>query len=529
MPSGAFPGPPPRSVLRTYPAALPAVRILAALLGWAVAGAATTSRALDLDDVATRAKALADRPYQGPPRSDDEGAVPDWLVGISYDDWRDIRFRPEEAVWRGSNSRFEAQFFHPGLFYDRTVEVHVVDAEGIRPVPFSPSLFDYGRNDFASRVPQDLGFAGLRVHFPIKQPDYKDEVIVFLGASYFRAIGRDQAYGLSARGLAIDTALPTGEEFPWFREFWLIRPTPTARELELYALLDSPRASGAFRFVVAPGARTRVEVEARLYLREAVGKLGLAPLTSMFFFGENTLQRPEDFRPEIHDSDGLLVHDGTGEWIWRPLQNPRTLEVSSFASRDPKGFGLLQRDRDFDHYQDLETRQETRASAWVTPRGDWGPGHVELIEIPTREDIHDNIVAFWVPERQPKPGQPLSFAYGLSWYGEDSARPPGGRVIATRRDGGTHDDAHRFVIDFEGGKLAALPDDTVLRGVVTATTPDGEAAELLEQVVIHNPVTQGWRLVFQIRPESGDPLELRAFLQHDEEALTETWTYRLKP
>lgn len=522
MPIAAVQGP------RLYPRRRHAP-VLAGLLALAIAGAATTSHAFDLEAVAEQAEALAKRPYQGPPDGDDAGAVPDWLVGISYDEWRDIRFRPEEALWRGANSRFEVQFFHPGLFYDRTVKMRVVDAEGVRPVPFSPSQFDYGANDFASRVPQDLGFAGLRVHFPIKQPDYKDEVIVFLGASYFRTIGRDQAYGLSARGLAIDTALPTGEEFPWFREFWLVRPAPTAREFELYALLDSPRASGAYRFVVAPGAQTHVDVEARLYLREGVGKLGLAPLTSMFFFGENTVRRPEDFRPEIHDSDGLLIHDGSGEWIWRPLDNPRTLNVSSFASHDPKGFGVLQRDRDFDHYQDLETRQETRASAWVTPRGNWGAGHVELIEIPTPEDIHDNIVAFWVPDQQLAPGQPFSFSYGLTWFGEDLSKPPGGRVVATRRDGGTHDDAHRFVIDFEGRKLAALPADAVLRGVVSATTPDGESAELLEQAVIHNPVTRGWRLVFRIRPSGGDPLELRAFLQHDDDTLTETWTYLLKP
>jgi glucans biosynthesis protein len=503
--------------------------VLAAVLLGSIAGAATPSAAWDLDDVVAEAEALAKRPYQGPPGGEDQGAVPDWLLEISYDQWRDIRFRSDEALWRGASSRFEVQFFHPGLFYDRTVHVNVVDAQGIRPVPFSPSQFDYGVNDFASRVPQDLGYAGLRVHFPIKQADYKDEVIVFLGASYFRAIGRDQAYGLSARGLAIDTGLPTGEEFPWFREFWLVRPAPAARELELFALLDSPRATGAFRFVVAPGQQTNVEVEARLYLRESVGKLGIAPLTSMYLFGENTLRRPEDFRPEIHDSDGLLVHDGSGEWIWRPLENPRTLSVSAFESRNPKGFGLLQRDRDFDHYQDLETRQETRASAWVTPRDDWGAGRVELIEIPTPEDIHDNIVAFWVPARVPKPGEPLSLAYQLSWHGDDPSRPPGGRAVATRRDAGTYDDAQRFVVDFEGGKLTALPSDTVLRGVVSATTPEGEPPELLEQIVTHNPVTSGWRLVFQIRPSGGDPIELRAFLQHDDEALTETWTYLLKP
>src|SRR5690606_28306652 len=194
--------------------------------------------------------------------------------------------------------------------------------------------------------------------------------------------------------------------------------------------------AGAYRFVVQPGEQTLVDVEAKVYLREPVGKLGVAPLTSMFFFGENSPERPPDFRPEIHDSDGLLLNDGTGEWLWRPLENPRTLTVSSFRLVSPKGFGLLQRDRDFANYQDLETRQETRPSAWVTPAGDWGTGHVELIEIPTLQDIHDNIVAFWVPDALPPPGEPFEFAYRLSWYGNDPQRPPGGRAVATRRDRG---------------------------------------------------------------------------------------------
>jgi glucans biosynthesis protein len=408
--------------------------------------------------------------------------------------------------------------------------VNAVDAEGVEKVAFSPTLFDYGRNDFASRVPQDLGFAGFRVHFPIKKPDYKDEAIVFLGASYFRAVGRDHAYGLSARGVAVDTALPTGEEFPWFKEFWLVRPAPQARELELYALLDSPRLTGAYRFVVHPGEQTLVDVECRLFLREAVGKLGIAPLTSMFFYGENTLEQPVDFRPEVHDSDGLLLHDGGGEWIWRPLENPRTLSVSSFRLSSPRGFGLVQRDRDFDHYQDLETRQETRPSVWIAPSGDWGGGAVELVEIPTQQDIHDNVVAFWVPERAPEPaGGPFQFAYRMSWYSDDPLRPPGGRTVGTRRDRGTQGDAYRFVVDFVGKGLESLPTETVLRGVVSARATGGEPGEILEQIVVQNPVTRGWRLTFQVRPRGSDPLELRAFLQHGEDTLTETWSYLLKP
>src|SRR5688572_24696979 len=244
---------------------------------------ATHAHAFGLDEVAEKAKALAAQPYQDP-----VATVPEWLSQLSYDQWRDIRFRPERALWRERNLPFEVQFFHPGLYYDRIVALNEIDGTGIKPVVFSPGLFDYGKNDIASRVPQDLGFAGFRLHFPIKAPAYKDEVIVFLGASYFRAIGKDQGFGLSARGLAIDTAAPSGEEFPWFREFWLVRPAKGAVEMEVFALLDSPSLAGAYRFVIYPGAQTHVDVEARLFRRRDSKKLGIAAMTSMFLFGENS-------------------------------------------------------------------------------------------------------------------------------------------------------------------------------------------------------------------------------------------------
>jgi glucans biosynthesis protein len=249
----------------------------------------------------------------------------------------------------------------------------------------------------------------------------------------------------------------------------------------------------------------------------------------MFFVGENTLREIHDFRPEVHDSDGLLVASGTGEWIWRPLDNPTSLEVSGLELRDPRGFGLLQRDRDFASYQDLETRMELRPSAWVAPKEHWGEGRVELVEIPTRSEVNDNIVAYWVPAALPPPGEPLSFSYTLSFHGNDASRPPGGRVQATRRDYGTGEDTYRFVVDFAGGELEKLPAETVLRGVITLGSGSGEKAELLDQQVIKNAVTGGWRLVFQVRPHGDDPLELRAFLQEGERALTETWSYGLRP
>lgn len=475
----------------------------------------------DFDAVAKRAEKLARQPFKDPHGVE----VPDWLLQISYDQWRDIRFKPEESLWRGKGSNFEVQFFHPGLYYDRVVRIHEVDAKGVHAFEMSPNQFDYGANEFASRVPQDLGFAGFRVHYPIKTPNYKDEVIVFVGASYFRAVGRDHVYGLSARALAIDTALPSGEEFPFFKEFWLVRPSPGARELEFFALLDSQRVTGAYRFVVTPGEQTIVDVQSRVFFRRSVGKVGIAPLTSMFYSGENHPSRTEDYRPEVHDSDGLLLADSTGEWVWRPLKNPRTLAVNTFRMTNPRGFGLLQRDRDFEHYQDLETRMETRPSVWVEPKGDWGSGVVELVQIPTQGEIHDNIVAYWTPDGETDPAKPLSHAWRMTFYGDDPRRPPAGRVIATRRDLGTIEDGQRFVVDFAGRILSALPADTVLQGVVTV----GEGGELVEQQVVKNPVNDTWRLTFQVRAPGGNPVEMRAFLRQGDEALTETWSYVLEP
>ena len=478
--------------------------------------------AFGLEDVSTRAEILAREPYKDPGE-----AVPEWLRKISYDQWRDIRYRPDRALWRERRSPFQVQFFHPGLYYDRTVTVNVVEADGLRQVPFSPSYFDYGKNGFASRVPQDLGYAGFRLHYPLKTESYFDEVIVFLGAAYFRAVGRDEVFGVSARGLAVDTALRSGEEFPYFKEFWLVAPAPDAKDMLVYALLDSPRLTGAYRFVIRPGGQTIVTVDAQLFLRSEVQKLGLAPITSMFFFGENSRHRFDDFRPEVHDSDGLLLHLQTGEWLWRPLDNPRALHVSAFKMDNPKGFGLLQRDRDFDHYQDLETRAEMRPSSWIQPLGDWGAGRLELIEIPTDSEANDNITAFWVPETLPRPGQPLTFSYVMYWYGDDGRRPPAGRVVATRRDRGTFDGGYRFVVDFADANLKSLPAERVLRGVVSVVP--GEAGELLDQHVRKNTVSGTWRLVFQMRPKSDDPVELRAYLDKGGDTLTETWSYVVLP
>ena len=497
-----------------------AVAVAVAVLVPALARAAAPS--FGFEQVAAKAQQLASTPFKPPP------TVPDWLIKLSYDQWRDIRFRPDQALWR-DRGPVQVQFFHPGLLYDRTVAVNVVRGGKVKPLSFSPSQFDYGRNDFASRVPQTLGYAGLRIHAPFKTPKYFDEVIVFLGATYFRGVGRDQVFGLSARGLAIDTALSSGEEFPYFREFWLETPAANEKKVVLYALLDSPSLTGAYRFVVTPGEQTAVETHGRLFLRRQPQKIGLAPLTSMFFHGENTSRlEVEDFRPEVHDSDGVLINLGTGEWLWRPLDNPKKLEVSSFRAPALRGFGLMQRDRDFRSYEDLETRPDLRPSVWIVPHGDWGNGHVELVEIPTKNDANDNIVAYWVPGQQPKVGTPFDFEYTMYWQGEDATRPPHGRVTATRRDDGDRKDTRRFVVDFDGKTLQQTPADHIIRADVTLANGD-DSAELVDQQVLKNPVTGGWRLTFQIRPKSDAPIELRVYLDKESETLTETWSYLLVP
>jgi glucans biosynthesis protein len=496
------------------------VCLAALVLALACLAAPRGAAGFDLEDVAAKARSLAAQPYR-----DTRGEVPDWLLKIDYDQWRDIRFRPDHALWKKSGLRFQVQFFHPGLYYDHVVAINVVSREGVQPVEFSTDQFDYGKNAFAGRVPSHLGYAGFRVHYPLNRPDYYDELIVFLGASYFRALAAHEVYGISARGIAIDTIGPSPEEFPYFREFWLVRPDAGAKRMTIYALLDGKSVTGAYRFVVTPGDQTTVAVDMRIFLRHAVNKLGIAPLTSMFFHGENTLRPIVDYRPEVHDSDGLLLHFSTGEWLWRPLENPSSLQVNSFQMKSPHGFGLLQRDRDFEHYQDLETRTELRPSVWIDTRGDWGPGAVELVELPTDTDIHDNIVSYWTPRRQPDPGEAASFSYTMSWYGDDPSRPPGGRVVATRRDFGTLPNARRFVLDFQGGALQALGADQPPHGVVTGT----DDAEILDEHIVKNPVTRGWRLAFQVRPKKKAPVELRAFLERDGKTLTETWSYALLP
>lgn len=467
-------------------------------------------------DVVEKARLLAQKPYTEPE------SLPEFLTKMDSNQWHDIRFKPGAALWAGDKLPFRVEFFFPGWVFNHIEKIDVVESGKATPVRFSPKLFNYGMNKFDSEALKGLGFAGFRLCYPMDSPNSFTRFAVYLGASYFRVIGKNERFGLSARGAAIDTALPSGEEYPYFREFWLVRPPQRATSITLFALLDSRSLTGAYLFVIEPGETTSMYVTATLFLRNEVKKLGIAPLTSMFFYGENTNLRPVDnFRPEVHDSDGLQIANATGEWIWRPLLDPGRLLVTSFQLDNPEGFGLFQRDTDFAHYQDLENNYQMRPSAWVIPKKGWGKGRLELVEIPTDSENNDNIVAYWVPSAVFKPGAPIDFSYQIKWGLAGVAEPPFGRVIATRTSVGTKSDVKTYRIDFEGGKLSALPAGSKLEADLSA-----DGGKIVEQHIRKNPFTGGWRLVFRVqRTESGRPLELRAFLREKDEILTETWSY----
>ena len=495
------------------------------LCGWLGAGAGMTNAAdsgFGFETVRARARELAGRPLR--PAPDD---VPAWLKRLSYDDMRRIEFDGRHSFWLREKLPFQLQFLHPGFLHTQTVHLEEVRDGRAAPIAFRREYFQY-RGLEVGEVPPTMGFAGFRLMYPLGGPGTDlSEAGAFVGASYFRFLSRGSAYGLSARGLALDTGEATPEEFPRFTEYWFERPAADGRSLAMYALLESESVTGAYRFAVEPGETTVVRVKASVFVRKGVKVFGVAPLTSMFWRGENTPRGAEDFRPEVHDSDGLLLRTGAGEWIWRPLANPRHTRVSSFADENPRGFGLLQRDRDFENYQDLEARYHARPSAWVEPVGDWGRGAVRLLEIPTRSETDDNIAVLWVPARTPAAGESVELEYRLHWALAGIA-PPGGSVRATRHGSSAiyEPGFERFVVDFEGAKLRALGPDAEVEHALTV----GAGAALKHGGVQRNPINGTWRVSFMLKPDgSGRPVELRCFLKSGADTLTETWSYLWQP
>ena len=472
------------------------------------------------DTVIERARRLAAAPFD-----ETQPPLPTPLAGLGFDDWRAIRFRPDKAFFP-VGAPFRMQLFHLGFLYTRPVVVNIVRQGAPVPTPYATGLFEFGRVA-PDRAPADLGFAGLRLHAPLNDPRVYDELISFLGASYFRFLGRGQRYGLSARGLAVNVGAAETEEFPAFREFWVEVPEPGASRATVHALLDGPSVAGAYRFDVYPGAETVVEVSAQIFARRAVARLGLAPLTSMFFSGENDPHRmTRDYRSELHDSDGLLIQSGSGEWIWRPLSNPASATFSTFVESNVRGFGLMQRDRDFNHYQDLDNDYQLRPSYWVEPREGWGEGAVELLEIPTGDETNDNIVAYRTPKAPLEAGASRKFAYRITSIG-DRRLNPGGYALNTfetepRARGSAETPppgAHRYIVDFVGGDLPYFLADPAQVQVA----PSISSGQVLRGFVMPNFPARGFRAIVDVQIPPGQTADLRIYLKAGPRALTETW------
>jgi len=483
-------------------------------------------QAFDFAWLKGQARYLANNAYQ-----ESKDVLPPPMATLGYDQYQSIRFKPDHSLWADLGSAFRLQFFHVGRTFNQPVHLYeVVDGQA-REILYDPSLFEWDKSGVDPAIMKDhAGFAGFRVQFVT---NWQADVAAFLGASYFRAVGGDtRQYGLSARALAVDTAFPRPEEFPRFTSFWFERPSKDSGVLTLYALLDSPSIAGAFHMQISPGGTLIMTIDSALYPRKPIERLGVAPLTSMFFYGENDHRAANDWRPEIHDSDGLSLWTGSGEWIWRPLINPAQLHLNSYFDDNPRGFGLLQRDRNFDHYQDDGVYYDKRPSLWVEPRGGWGRGAVQLVEIPTVDETFDNIVVFWNPSEKVKAGEELLFSYRLYWGTKMPYGSPLAQTIATRTGIGGIVGVKRlyyswhFAVDFAGGELGALAKDAPVEAVVT--TSRGTTEHVTAHYVAE---LGGYRALFDLKPTDDlvQPIDLRLYLRVDGRPLTETWVYQWTP
>lgn len=472
-----------------------------------------------------RAAALAARPYSPP------SAVSDAVRKLDYEAWGRIHFRTEDALFADGPSVYPATFFHLGQFFQKPVTIHVVEGGKSRQIFYSSDYFDMPGDSPARQLPDKSGFAGFRLQESRSRSDWRtQDWIAYLGASYFRAIGALNQYGLSARGIVVDAAEPTLEEFPDFTEFYIEGAAAESDPVVICALLDGPSVTGAYRFLTWRNEGVVQEIEAAVFMRRGVKRLGLAPLTSMYWFSESEKRRLEDWRPEVHDSDGLAIWTGTGERIWRPLVNQPSAVTSSFVDHDPKGFGLLQRDRVFENYLD-GVNYERRPSLWVEPLDGWGAGAVQLVELPTDDEIHDNVGVYWRPAEAPKAGSSYRLHYRLHWLADEPYPATVARCVATRVGRGGQPGkprprgVYKFAVEFAGPALEPLWGDGVKASPVVTASSGAIQGAFIEPI----PNTRRWRAIFDLIPEGSDPVELRLYIQGNGDALTETWLYQFRP
>ncbi len=478
--------------------------------------AQSAERGFALPDIEAIARRLAEKPYS-PPSQD----LPDDLKALDYDGYRRIQFRHEHALWANDGLKFRAEFFHRGNLFTHRVDLYEVRDGRPRPIAYSPDLFQYDP-PLTAPLPADFGFAGFRLEAP-GLPGL-DEIAAFLGASYFRSLGANQRYGLSARALAIGTGSAGGEEFPLFRAWWIVRPAPQDASITVYGLLDGESTTGAYQFRITPGAVTRFDVSCRLYPRVALTHVGIAPLTSMYLYGPDTRARFDDFRPAVHDSDGLQMTTGVGQAMWRPLRNPATVQESSFIDPGVRAFGLMQRETRFEDYEDTEARYDLRPSARVEPAGNWGPGHVHLFELPSATEAADNIVAFWRPGLALKPGRAHAFDYRLLWGPPDEGQKgtgPGLRVVRTHGGRAPDGDGRLFLVDYEGD---AQPDASRFTAAIRVSA--GEAGPVQFTALGGNRLRAAFRYLPPAATAADITLDITGPDGLPNGLIAETWVYR---
>ncbi len=467
--------------------------------------------AFSFETVLAEAKRRAAAPYV-PQKS----SVPAWLNRLSPDQFRSIRFDPQADVWRAGNLPFRLEPLPAGFNFQPGVKISIVDDGVVRDLLATPAMFNFSKSSPPPPTAY-LPLSGFRMLSHLNSRRAWDEFLVFQGASYFRAVAQHEVYGLSGRGLAINTAEPSGEEFPAFTHFWVERPRKDATDAVIYALLESRSTTGAYRFTVKSGVETTMDVDLTLFPRTELRSYGVAPLTSMFLFDETNRGRFDDYRPEVHDSDGLQITTKAGEHIWRPLANPTKLQISTFTTEPPQGFGLAQRSRQQRDFEDLDAQYEKRPSAWVEPRGNFGPGAVELVEIPSTRETNDNIVAFFRPAKPLPAGASAHYAYRVNWLAEPALPKGLGEVVATRSGASVDGKRRVFQIDFVGAG------DNVdgLRVALSAS-----AGRLSHVMLVSNPEIHGIRASFELDPRDADLIELRLQVTSDGHPVTETWLYR---
>jgi glucans biosynthesis protein len=461
------------------------------------------------------ARQLSRKPFVAPPSD-----LPEFFSNLNYEQYIGIKSR-QPLIWSSEGRGIAVEPLHRGFVFTNAVDLYLVEDGTIRRLGYDPSQFDYGRPNAPSNI-GDIGFSGFRLVATSGDGKPFDFALV-QGATFFRAAARGQNFGAIARALALKPADPKGEEFPIFRAFWLERPGVGSNSITVHGILDSESTSGAVRMTFRPGDMTIVDVETTLFPRANLDHVGLGGIGSTYFYGSNDRRNIDDIRPAVYESSGLQMLNGQGEWLWRPLQNPETLQISAFVDASPRGFGLLQRDRAYEVFQDDDQRYERRPSLWIEPLADWGQGSVQLLEIPTDAEINDNILTYWRPKAPMAAGSEVAFAYRQYWCWAPPERPPLATVTSTRVGRGSTGRRRRVTVDFSTEALGDnLPAD--LKSVLTVSP--GTFQNLKNWAY---PERKTVRVAFELDPGNENACEMRLILETGGKPISETWLYRWTP